>query len=186
MLTAAQLAAASITAAAASSYRGFLFWLGRQRAFNWFGPRLFAPIDTWLYPRVHGAVVSAGPPVLPLLMLTTWSRRSGRAWAVPLLYLRRDDDLLVVASNWGRAKHPAWSANLLAKPTAVVQIGSVAYAVTARLLALEEKAHLWPELCDFCPVWQSYADRSGRDLRVFSLSARDALNLPRDGSAPRL
>jgi deazaflavin-dependent oxidoreductase (nitroreductase family) len=164
-----------LAAAGAERYRRFLFWLGRRQLFNWLGPRVFAPIDTWLYPRVHGAVVSAGPPVLPLLMLTTWGRQSGRARAVPLLYLRRNDELLVVASNWGRANHPAWSSNLLANPTAVVQLGAVTYPVSAHLLTSNEKACLWPELCRFCPVWQTYADRSARDLRVFSLTAQMSL-----------
>jgi F420H(2)-dependent quinone reductase len=154
---------------AATAYRNFLFWLGRRQLFNWLGPRVFAPLDTWLYPRVHGAVVSAGPPVLPLLMLTTWGRQSGRARAVPLLYMKRQNELVVVASNWGRARHPAWSANLLANPEGLVQLGSAMQPVTAHLLTAEEKARLWPELCRFCPVWQNYADSSGRELRVFSL-----------------
>jgi deazaflavin-dependent oxidoreductase (nitroreductase family) len=160
-----------LTSAASARYREFLFWLGRRQFFNWLGPRVFAPIDTWLYPRVHGAVVSAGPPVLPLLMLTT-QRRSARARAVPLLYMERENELVVVASNWGRANHPAWSSNLLANPAALVHIGKAAHPVTARLLEPEEKARLWPELTGFCPVWQAYADRSGRELRVFSLRAR--------------
>ena len=159
---------------AAAAYRNLLFWLGRRRAFNWLGPRVFAPIDTWLYPRMHGAVVSAGPPVLPLLMLTTQGRQSGQARVVPLLYMKRHTELVVVASNWGRSKHPAWSSNLLTTPTAMVQIGNTAHTVSARLLEGEEKAKVWPELCRFCPVWQSYADRSGRELRVFSLRPHGA------------
>jgi deazaflavin-dependent oxidoreductase (nitroreductase family) len=138
--------------------------------FNWLGPRVFARIDTWLYPRMHGKVVSTGPPVLPLLMLTTSDRQSGESRAVPLLYMKRQNDLVVVGSNWGRPRHPAWSSNLLANPNARVQLGSTVYPVTAHLLTPSAKAALWPELCGFCPVWQTYAIRSGRDLRVFSLS----------------
>ena len=40
-------------------------------------------------PAAHGAVVSAGPPVLPLLMLTTVGRASGQDRTVPLLYMDR-------------------------------------------------------------------------------------------------
>lgn len=90
----------------ADRYKGFLFWLGRQDWFNWLGPRLFAPLDTWLYPRTHGVVVSAGPPVLPLLMLTTLGRISGQDRTVPLLYMRHGDALVVVGSNWARSHHP--------------------------------------------------------------------------------
>src|SRR5690242_13643585 len=89
---------AVLTATLADRYRGFLFWLGRQDWFNWLGPRVFTPLDKWLYPRTHGAVVSAGPPVLPLLMLTTSGRMSGRERTVPLLYMRQGHDLIVVGS----------------------------------------------------------------------------------------
>jgi deazaflavin-dependent oxidoreductase (nitroreductase family) len=169
---------------ASAVYREFLFWLGRRPAFNWFGPRVFAPIDTWLYPRVHGALVSAGPPVLPLLMLTTCGRQSGRARAVPLLYMRHRESLLVVGSNWGRANHPAWSSNLLANPTARVQVGQASYAVSARLIAPPESTRLWPELYRFCPVWQSYAERSGRDLRVFALTSQPGVPSSQSATSP--
>ena len=158
-----------LSSAAAESYRSFLFWLGRRQVMNWLGPHLFAPIDTWLYPRVHGGVVSTGPPVLPLLLLTTSGRHSGQARDVPLVYVCLEDELLVVASNWGRPRHPGWSSNLLANPTARVQIGEVTCGVDARLLSPEEKMRVWPVLSRFCPVWQSYAERSRRELRVFSL-----------------
>ena len=105
--------------------------------------------------------------------MQTMGRTSGRPRSVPLLYLEHGEDLVVVASNWGRAAHPAWSANLLAAPGATVQIGRRCAGVLARLATPEEKAQLWPQLIALCPVWQTYADRSGRDLRVFILSRTD-------------
>ena len=146
-----------------------LFWLGRQDWFNWLGPRVFTRLDTWLYPRAHGAVVSAGPPVLPLLMLTTSGRVSGRARTVPLLYMRRNDELIVVGSNWARTAHPAWSENLLANARCTVTLGRYTCAAHARRLPTDEAAALWPRLEAFCPVWQTYRARSGRELRVFAL-----------------
>jgi deazaflavin-dependent oxidoreductase (nitroreductase family) len=89
------------------------------------------------------------------------------------VYLEQGEDLVVVASNWGRASHPAWSANLLAAPGATVQIGRRCEHVLARRATPEEQAQLWPRLIALCPVWQTYADRSGRDLRVFILSRKD-------------
>jgi deazaflavin-dependent oxidoreductase (nitroreductase family) len=155
-----------------AAYRSALLWLGTKGAFNWLGPRVFAPLDTWLYPRMHGAIVSAGPPVLPLLMLTTTGRTSARIRSVPLLYMRSAKDLIVVASNWGQAQQPAWSDNLLSHPRASIQIGRDRREVQAVLVAPDEKARLWSELVEFCPVWQTYTQRSGRDLRVFVLRPR--------------
>jgi deazaflavin-dependent oxidoreductase (nitroreductase family) len=153
----------------AEAYRQVLFWLGRKPAFSWLGRRVFAPVDTWLYPRMHGLVVSTGPAVLPLLLLTTIGRKSGRRRSVPVLYLTDGDRLVIVASNWGRPGHPAWSANLLAHPAADAEIGKRQLRVRACLVSGDEKMVLWPKLLALCPVWQTYADRSGRDLRIFSL-----------------
>jgi deazaflavin-dependent oxidoreductase (nitroreductase family) len=153
----------------AERYRQFLFWLGRQQWFNYLGPRLFAPLDTWLYPRTHGAVVSAGPPVLPLLMLTTLGRKSGQERTVPLLYMARTEDLIVVGSNWARPRHPAWSENLLADSQCSVTTGRLTQHARARLLPPDEAEALWPTLESFCPVWRTYRERSGRTLRIFSL-----------------
>jgi deazaflavin-dependent oxidoreductase (nitroreductase family) len=159
--------------ALSAAYRSALLWLGHKRFFSWLGPRVFAPLDTWLYSRVHGRIVSAGPPVLPLLMLTTTRRSAGPPRSVPLLYMRHGDNLVVVASNWGRPRHPVWSENLVRNPRATVQIGRQQREVRTRLATPQEKARLWPELLQFCPVWHTYATRSGRDLRVFVLEWPD-------------
>ncbi len=123
----------------------------------------------WLYPRTHGAVVSSGPPVLPLLLLTTVGRMSGLQRTVPLLYMRRGDDLVLVGSNWARAHHPGWSENLLAGARCSVTVGRDSYPVTARLLPADEADALWPTLEAFCPVWRTYRERTPRELRVFVL-----------------
>src|SRR5207248_8004294 len=101
--------------------------------------------------------------------LTTLGRKSGRGRTVPLLYMRRGDDVIVVGSNWGRADHPGWSENLLADAQCSVAIGRATYRARARLLRADEAAVLWPILEAFCPVWQTYRARSGRQLRIFAL-----------------
>jgi deazaflavin-dependent oxidoreductase (nitroreductase family) len=102
-------------------------------------------------------------------MLTTIGRVSGRDRAVPLLYMRHDADLIVVGSNWARARHPGWSENLLANVHCSVTLGRNTSAARARLLPPDEADALWPTLEAFCPVWRTYRDRSGRELRVFAL-----------------
>jgi deazaflavin-dependent oxidoreductase (nitroreductase family) len=96
--------------------------------------------------------------------------RPGGGRSTPLLTLPEPDgSLLVVASNFGRASHPAWSANLLAHPSASVVFGGRSLPVTARLLDATEKAEAWPRLLRAWPTYAQYAETSGRDLRVFRL-----------------
>jgi deazaflavin-dependent oxidoreductase (nitroreductase family) len=142
--------------------------------FTWLGVHVLTPLDKLLYPRFHGRLVSAGPPVLPLLFLTTTGRKSGQRRSTPLVYLADGDDLVVVASNWGQRRHPQWSANLLALPHAMVEVDGRERSVGARLATPQERVRLWPKLLAEFPPYQTYANRSGRDLRIFIL--RSALN----------
>jgi hypothetical protein len=94
----------------ADMYRGLIRRVGGTRWFAWLGIHVLTRADKWLFPRFHGHVVSAGPPIFPLLQLTTTGRRSGLPRQTPLIYLADGDKLIVVASNWGQPHHPAWSA----------------------------------------------------------------------------
>ena len=145
--------------------------VGPTRWFAWIGSHILTRVDRWLYPRFHGHLVSAGPPVVPLLQITTVGRRSGKPRSTPLVYLQHGDDLVVVGSNWGQARHPDWSTNLLAQPVAEVDIKGVSRRVVARLATPAQQAELWPRLVSFYPGYQAYKDYSGREERVFILSS---------------
>jgi deazaflavin-dependent oxidoreductase (nitroreductase family) len=80
------------------------------------------------------------------LLLTHVGRRSGRLRTVPLLYVADGERFVVVGSNAGDAKPPAWWRNLEARPDARVQVGAAELAVRARLATGEERARLWPAL----------------------------------------
>ena len=152
------------------AYLGLIRRIGGARWFDWLGIHVLTRVDKWLYPRFHGRLVSAGPPILPLLLLTTTGRVSGRPRSTPLVYLPDGDDMVVVGSNWGQAHHPAWSSNLLAQPCARVEIDGQQRAVVARVPTASERMRLWPQLLSLFPPYQTLAERSGRDLRLFVLT----------------
>src|SRR5690606_35336743 len=87
---------------------------------------------------------------------------------------RTPRSFLVVGSNIGREKHPAWTHNLLAHPEASVNYKGREIPVTGVLLSPEEKAEVWGALNAMWP-YDSYASRAGREPRVFRL-------LPREGA----
>jgi deazaflavin-dependent oxidoreductase (nitroreductase family) len=158
-------------------YLSLIQHVGGADWFTWLGVHVLTPLDKLLYPRFHGQLVSAGPAILPLLFLTTTGRRSGLLRSTPLVYLPDRDDLVVVASNWGQRHHPNWSSNLLAQPRAIAEVNGRRHCVVARLGSPEERRRLWPRLLKEFPPYQTYARRSGRDLRIFilSLDANDAV-----------
>ncbi|MEA2308055.1 MAG: hypothetical protein QOI65_341, partial [Thermoleophilaceae bacterium] len=71
---------------------------------------------------------------VPTLLLRTTGRRSGQTRTNGLVYARDGEDYLVVASNGGADKPPAWLHNLKANPDVEIQVGRERRKGTARAL----------------------------------------------------
>lgn len=150
-------------------YRRFVASAARYRFTRfWLGPKVIAPLDRLLFRR--GGLLSLGSRAYPTLLLTTVGRKTGRRHQVVLFHLELAGAFLVVASNFGREKHPGWSANLLANPSAHVLVDGGSHPVRARLLAPEEKKAVWAKLLDIFEPFQLYEDETERSLRVFALT----------------
>jgi deazaflavin-dependent oxidoreductase (nitroreductase family) len=105
----------------------------------------------------------------PILLLTTSGRRSGRPHTVPLLYLRVDGDLAVIASFAGHPRHPDWYLNLLAEPRARVQLDGAQFAVNSRVATPEERPRLWALALAEYAGYAGYQDRTDRAIPVVLL-----------------
>lgn len=105
----------------------------------------------------------------PVLLLDHVGRRSGARRTTPLLYLDDGGDLVLVGSRGGSKAPPAWWLNLEAQPRTVVQVGPHRRQVVARTASGEEKARLWPRLVDLYPDYQTYQNRTDRDIPVIVL-----------------
>ncbi len=143
---------------------------GSRLARSWLGPQVITRLDRRLFRFLHGSIVSLGTRAFPTLLLTTTGRRTGRRHIVPLFYLPQDGSFLVVASNYGRRPHPAWSYNLLAGGPTLVEIEGESMKVTARLLPEDEKVRVWPDLLGLFETWQRYEAETERSIRVFELT----------------
>src|SRR3954469_23967336 len=71
---------------------------------------------------------------VPCLLLRTTGRRSGATRTNGLVYARDGADYLVVASNGGADKPPAWLHNLRANPGVEIQVGRDRQKGTARIV----------------------------------------------------
>jgi deazaflavin-dependent oxidoreductase (nitroreductase family) len=138
--------------------------------------RALVPADRALQARTTGRASLSGAVGMPAMLLTTTGRRTGRPRTVALTYVHHADGLVVVGSNFGRANHPAWSANLLAHPEATVTVRGARWRVSARLLGDAERAEVWPALLRLWPGYAAYRERSGRELRVFLLTPGSQMN----------
>ena len=152
-------------------YNALLRRLGHRQWLASLGRRL-VPVDRWLQQTTRGRLTVTGHDAVPQLLLTTIGRRTGQARVTPLLYARFGDDWVVTASNWGLPHHPAWSTNLIANPDASIEVGRRRIDVRATLTGGDERAQLWAAALEIWPAYDTYAERSGRDIRVFRLAAR--------------
>lgn len=68
----------------------------------------------------------------PVLLLTTTGRKSGARRTAPVVYLADGERMVVIGSNAGNVRTPAWALNLRAHPDAEVEVGAHRRQVTAR------------------------------------------------------
>src|SRR3954467_2316480 len=82
---------------------------------------------------------------VPTLLLRTTGRRSGATRTNSLVYAMDGDDHLVVASNGGADRNPAWLHNLRANPDVEIQIARERRTATARTVQPSdpEYARMW-------------------------------------------
>jgi len=131
--------------------------------------------DALLYLAAHhGRAISREALMagLPVLDVTTTGRKSGLPRTNPLTYAPDGDGFAVIGSNWGQTTHPAWSANLLTHPRAVVRLKGRTIPVDAQLTSGAERERLWGLLTHVWPPYAEYAKRANRELRIFRLTPR--------------
>lgn len=108
----------------------------------------------------------------PVLLLTSTGRRSGQKRTAPVLYLKDGERFVVVGSNAGNARAPAWSYNLEANPDAEIEIRGDRRPVRARVAEGEERAELWRKVNEMYEGFDDYDAKTARDIAVFVLEPR--------------
>ena len=75
--------------------------------------------------RASGGRIAGSIRGVPVLLLTTKGRKSGKRRVTPLLYVADGDRIVVVASNGGSDRSPAWWLNISSDPAVEVETGVV-------------------------------------------------------------
>jgi deazaflavin-dependent oxidoreductase (nitroreductase family) len=135
------------------------------------GARVFAlsarHLDRVVYRATRGrATLASWASGLPVVMLTTTGRRSGRQITTPIVAVPEGDDLVMVGSNFGQAHHPAWVHNLRADPRAWVD----GREVTADEVDGPERDRLMALASEVYPGFPAYVQRAApRRIAVMRL-----------------
>ena len=133
------------------------------RGLRWTG-KLNVPLYRLSGGRLGGKVGRA-----PVLLLTTTGRKSGQMRTAPVVYLADGENVVLINTNAGNAKIPAWSLNLKALPEAEVEVGRKRYPVRARIADGEEHEDLWRRHVEQYAGFDDYKQQMERAPSVFVL-----------------
>ena len=132
-----------------------------------FSGKMNVPLYRLSRGRIGGRVGRA-----PVLLLTTTGRKSGQQRTAPVLYMADGERLVVIGSNAGNARTPAWAHNLRAHPDATVEVRADKRQVRARVSEGDERTDLWKRFNDDYAGFDDYAAKTSRDIAVFVLDPR--------------
>src|SRR3954467_177560 len=108
---------------------------------------LFVRLNIFFY-RLTGGVLGGKLGSSTVLLLTTTGRKTGQPRTTPLRYLRHGSDYMVVASNYGKEKPPAWFYNLQANPTVNIQVMGKHMTVRAEMASDDEHPALYQQFIE--------------------------------------
>jgi deazaflavin-dependent oxidoreductase (nitroreductase family) len=89
--------------------------------------------------RANGGKLSGPMEGRQLMLLTTKGAKSGQRRTVVLGYRPYGEAYAAIASDNGAAKDPKWFENLMADPTATVEVGAERFEARARVAAADER-----------------------------------------------
>jgi deazaflavin-dependent oxidoreductase (nitroreductase family) len=149
-------------------------WLPASRV----GARLFSHtlhhVDRILMGLSKGRLSIPGVMTgLPVVMLTTTGAKSNLPRTVPVVGMRDGEKVILIASNWGSSRHPAWYLNLRAHPDAAIDIGRRRETYVARPATDPERDQYWQRATTVYRGFAAYARRTrGRQIPIMVLTPK--------------
>jgi deazaflavin-dependent oxidoreductase (nitroreductase family) len=105
----------------------------------------------------------------PVLLLTATGAKSGQQRTTPVMYLADGDRMVIFASKAGADTNPAWFHNLVAHPSATVEVGSDTVQVKALVTEGDERARLFRKQAELYPQFADYEKKTTREIPVVAL-----------------
>ena len=147
-------------------------WFAATEPGSWLFARTLHHADRVVYRASGGRTTFAAlMSGLPVVMLTSTGAKSGRETTVPLLGFEEGDAVILIASNYGQAHHPAWLHNLRAHPRARLAVRGERRAVVAEEVESPERERYLAIAAVVYPGYRRYEQRAApRRITLFRLS----------------
>ena len=142
--------------------------IGMSRPGRWFGIGVSSRVDPFLLRATGGRVSTTA--FFPILLLTVRGRKTGEPRTVPLVYFTQGDEVILTASSFGRAKHPAWYWNVKANPEVELRARGRGGRYVARETEGPERDRLFELSKQLYAGYRMYEERATtRTIPVFAL-----------------
>jgi deazaflavin-dependent oxidoreductase (nitroreductase family) len=105
---------------------------------------------------------------LPVVIVTHHGQKTGAIRKTPLMRVKDGNSYVLIGSQGGAPKDPAWVHNLRADPHIEVRDETVVHAMHVREVEEEaERARLWTLAVKAYPPYAEYQTRTKRRIPVF-------------------
>ena len=110
---------------------------------------------------------------MPVVVLTTLGRRTGKVRKTPLMRVEHEGAYAVVASLGGAPQHPVWYHNVVAHPQVGLQDGPERHEYVAREVDGAERELWWERAVAAYPPYADYQEKTSRRIPVLVLERAD-------------
>lgn len=130
--------------------------------------KLLWSLHAWILQASRGRLASSIVG-LPVLLLHTVGRKTGRPHTSPLCYVPHGSDYIVIGSNGGADQHPDWVLNLRNGKQAWIELGGKRIEVKPHELAGAEAKVLYQRFADVYAGYTRYRQKTTRKIAVIAL-----------------
>jgi deazaflavin-dependent oxidoreductase (nitroreductase family) len=149
--------------------------LSLMRVVIWLSKRLLPHLDRWLLRLTNNRYsVMNLLTGLPVVTLTTAGAKSGQPRTVPLLAMEDGGKVILIASNFGQTRLPAWYHNLRANPSATVMLRGKEGTYVARQASPAEWERYWCRAVDLYAGYANYRrTAANRHIPIMILTPKE-------------
>ena len=108
--------------------------------------------------------------VIPVLLLTTTGRKTGKKRTTPVGYIEHDGGYVIIGLFvvFGGA-NPGWFYNLRTNPRASIQIKDKQFEVSAEIVGPDKRGAIWARVTELVPIYAKVAKRTNREIPLVIL-----------------
>lgn len=163
-----------------SGFRRFLSvptWL-RMRLSGTSIANWYTTLNVWVYRATKGKLwahlyVPDTRDVMPILLLETLGRRTGKLRVTPLIYCEQDGRFVLAAANAGNDRHPGWFVNLRVHADVHVCIGGDRFPAVAKVASPVERDAALTAFAAVYPPLRRYREATSREIPMVLIERKE-------------